>query len=43
MCNKSKLNSTETLISHALIDLEISHGEFKTIFNEKVYKNERKY
>ena len=33
---KSKLNSIETLISQALIDLEIiSHEEFKTIVNEK--------
>ena len=36
MLAKSKLNSIETLISHALIDLEISHEEFKTtIVNEK--------
>ena len=32
---KSKLNSIETLISQALIDLEISPEEFKTILNEK--------
>ena len=32
---KGKLNSIETLMSQALIDLEISHEEFKTIFNEK--------
>ena len=32
---KSKLNSIETLIFQALIDLEISHEEFKTIVNEK--------
>ena len=32
---KSKLISIETLISQALIDLEISHEEFKTIANEK--------
>ena len=32
---KSKLNSIETLMSQALIDLGISHGEFKTIVNEK--------
>ena len=32
---KSKLNSIKTLISQALIDLEISHEEFKTIVNEK--------
>ena len=32
---KSKLNSIETLISQALIDLDINHGEFKTIVKEK--------
>ena len=32
---KSKLNSIETLMSQALIDLDISHDEFKTIANEK--------
>ena len=35
MFAKSKLNSIETLMSQALIDLEISHKEFKTIANEK--------
>ena len=35
MLTKSKLNSIETLISQALIDLEISHEEFRTIVNEK--------
>ena len=35
MLNKSKLNSVETLISEALIDLRISREEFKTIVNEK--------
>ena len=35
MLAKSKLNSIETVMSQALIDLEISHGEFKTIVNEK--------
>ena len=35
MLAKSKLNSIETLISQALIYLEISHEEFKTIVNEK--------
>ena len=34
MLAKSKLNSIETLMSQALIDLEISHEEFKTIANE---------
>ena len=35
MLAKSKLNSTETLISQALIDMEISHEEFITILKEK--------
>ena len=35
MLAKSKLNSMETLISQALIILDISHEEFKTIVNEK--------
>ena len=35
MLAKSKLNSIETLISHALIDMEISQAEFVTILNEK--------
>ena len=32
---KSKLNSIETLISQALIDMDISHKEFVTILKEK--------
>ena len=32
---KSKLNSTENLISQALIDMEISDEEFVTILKEK--------
>ena len=36
MLAKSKLNSIETLISQALIDMEISHEEFITILNEKI-------
>ena len=35
MLAKSKLNSIETLMSQALIDLDISHEEFKRIVNEK--------
>ena len=35
MLAKSKLNSIKTLISQALIVLEISHEEFKAIVNEK--------
>ena len=34
MLAKSKLNSIETLMSQALIDLDISHEEFKTIVND---------
>ena len=35
MLAKSKLNSIETLISQALIDMETSHKEFVTILKEK--------
>ena len=35
MLAKSKLNSIKTLISQALIDIDISHEEFITIFKEK--------
>ena len=35
MLAKSKLNSIETLVSQALIDMEISHEEFVPIFKEK--------
>ena len=35
MLAKSKLNSIETLISQALIDMEISHEEFIIILTEK--------
>ena len=35
MLAKSKLNSIETLISQALIDMDISREEFVTILNEK--------
>ena len=35
MLAKSKLKSTETLMSQALINLDISHEEFKTIVNEE--------
>ena len=35
MLAKSKLNSIETLVSQALIDMEISHEEFNTIIREK--------
>ena len=35
MLAKSKLNSIDTLISQALIDIDISHEEFITILKEK--------
>ena len=35
MLAKSKFNSIETLISQALIDLEVSHEEFIAIVKEK--------
>ena len=35
MSAKSKLNSFKTLISEALIDIDISHEEFITILKEK--------
>ena len=35
MLAKSKLNSNETLISQALIDMEKSHEEFITILKEE--------
>ena len=35
MLAKNKLNSIDTLISQALIDMDISHEEFITILKEK--------
>ena len=35
MLAKSKLNSIESLVSKALIDIDISNGEFITISKEK--------
>ena len=35
MLAKSKLNSIKTLVSQALIDMEISREEFATILGEK--------
>ena len=35
MFAKSKLNSIETLVSRALIDMKISHEEFITILKEE--------
>ena len=36
MFAKSKLNSIETLVSQALIDMDISHEEFIKILKEKI-------
>ena len=35
MLAKSKLNSIETVVSQALVDMQISHEEFVAIFKEK--------
>ena len=43
MLAKSKLNSIETLISQALIDMEISHEEFITILKETDKYEKMKY
>ena len=40
MLAKNKLNSIETLVSQALIDIEISHEEFNAIIRKK-QKHER--
>ena len=37
---KSKLDSIETLVTQALIDMEISHEEFNAIIRQK-QKNEK--
>ena len=39
---KSKLDSIETLVSQALIDIEISHEEFNAIITEKKIMREWK-
>ena len=43
MLAKSKLNSIETVIYQALIGLEISYEEFKTVANEKKYERMKEY
>ena len=43
MLAKNKLSSTETLISQALIDMEISHEEFIAILKEKDKYEKDKY
>ena len=35
MLSKRKLNSIETLVSKALIDLETNHEELETVINKK--------
>ena len=42
MLAKSKLNSIETLMSKALIDLEISNKKFKTILYKKEKNDQMK-
>ena len=43
MLAKSKLNSIETLVSQALIYMEISHEEFDAIIREKeIYERMKK-
>ena len=42
MLAKSRLNSIESVMSQALIDLKISHEDFNTIAGEKE-ANEREY
>ena len=43
MLAKSKFNSIETLISQALLDLDISHEEFIRILNDKDKYEKMKY
>ena len=43
MLAKSKLNSIETLISQALIDMDISHEEYITVLKEKDKYEKIKY
>ena len=43
MLAKSKLNSIETLMCKALIDMEISHEKFIIILNEKDKYERMKY
>ena len=38
MLAKSKLDSIKTLVSQALIDIEISHEEFNAVIREKIYE-----
>ena len=38
MLSRSKLNSIKSKISQALINNEVSHEDFTTIFNKKKYR-----
>ena len=42
MLAKSKFNSIETLLSQALIDMEISHEEYIAILKEKIKQEKMK-
>ena len=42
MLARSKLNSTESKISKALMDNEISHEDFETIINKENFENWKK-
>ena len=43
MLTKSKFDSIETLVSQALVDMEISHEEFNAIIREeKTWEDEKK-
>ena len=43
MLARSKLNSTESKTSEALINNEISHEDFMTTLNEEMSRVERKH
>ena len=44
MLAKSKLNSIETLVFQAVIDMEISHEEFTAIMKKKdIYEKMKEY
>ena len=41
---KSKLDSIESLVFQAFVDMEISHEEFNAIMKQKkIWEDERKY
>ena len=43
MLAKSKLNSIESLVSKALIDMEISHEKYNTILKKKRYEKTKEH